>query len=754
MLEIITQKKDYVLKTQSIQFRISFAIIIILLVSVVVSIYLTTTNQRNNLLDSAQKTLSINTEMLNVTIRNIMLSGEAPIANRTIEDIRKIPEFSEFSLYRADGSSAFNDYSTLEFVNSFQMDIIFRDTPRTDKVIIDNPSFQDVLRTHTPVVNLDRAKQEMEYFFPILNFAECRSCHGDTSFIRGVSHFRISLDGIYDQVRQAGLFLSLFFTSVGLFLFLWLLIMLRRIIIRPVLQIGRVVNTAATGNLDIQVDLIRSDELGELGNQINNMIAGLKERNELQVQNRVIETRLEENRKYLDNINEGLLMLDRDYLITDQYSKYLTGMFEKENPSGMDIRDFLYPDKQKYAALRDELTQFLNVLYTNVTADMDMIMSINPLDEVSVRISRDITRIIHADFQRIYKDDAIDNIMVIFEDRTDLVRTREELEQQKRQRESEVAQIAAILKVGPTVFEGFIREAWDTFRDLQNNIGSLDNKETLDRLFRDIHSVKGTARYLDYQRIEELSHQIEEILAELREKQLSADSSTEMTISVLLEELFFQMEGVESLIERFREFSSVEQADVSAGEKSPVLKVFEDRIAKMVDHLAGDLGKKVNFTLDNSLSSINELPHIQSSLFHILRNALDHGIEDPMERLSLGKKDCASLFLRFTREEDGSLITEIEDDGRGIDMEEVERLGLEKGLLKPGKHFPSQIVRILFMPGFSSRDDAGRISGRGVGLDAVRDDIKKLGGKISLVTKKGRGTRFKLTLPPEREKDL
>jgi len=740
------------LKTQSIQFRIISAIVLILLVSVILSIILTTTNQRNNLLDSTRKTLSINTQMLNLTIRNIMLSGEAPIANRTIDDLRGIAEFTEFSLYRSDGTAAFNDYSTLNFVNSYQMDFMFDETPRSDRSVMDDPAFRQVLQFRTPVINLDQDSREMEYFFPILNYAECRVCHGEESFVRGVSHFRISLEEIYTRVFNAGVFLSLFFSSVGILIFIWLLVMLRQIIIRPVLSIGEVVNVAATGDLDVQVELERSDELGELGSRINHMIAGLKERNELQIQNRVIETRLEENRKYLDNINEGLLMLNPAGRITEQFSTYLMGMFENNNPAGMDFRDFLYPDAHRFGDQREDLSQFLDVLFKNTTADMDMIMSINPLDEAVIRISRGREMIVHADFQRIRRGDEIENVMVIFEDLTDIVRTRQELEEERRQRESEVAQIAAILKVGPAVFEGFIEEAWAAFRELQNCIGRLEDRDTLARLFREIHSVKGTARYLDYHRIEELAHQIEDILSEIRDSRRPPDTSVRKIISRLLEDLFAQMEGVEALIERFREFSSVKGAE--PGEQSPILTVFEDRVSRMVEKLSGDLGKEVSFLMDNQVMAVPELPAVQASLFHLLRNALDHGLEDPMERLAAGKEGEARLVLRFRRNEEHGLVIEVEDDGRGIDLADVERRGVEKGLLKPGEHFPSQIIRVLFMPGFSSRDAADTISGRGVGLDAVRDNLKKLNGKISVRTAVGKGTRFTLILPAESEEDV
>ncbi len=248
----------------SIQFRIITGLLLILLLSVGVSIYLTTANQKSNLLDASQRTLAVNNEMLNTTIRNIMLSGEAPIANRTMEDFRKITGFLEFELYRTDGSTAFNDYDTLNFVNDYQSMVMFDQTPRVEGRSIDTEDFQQVLMNKTPVISLNEDTREMEYYFPILNFAECRVCHGDDEFIRGVSHFRISLDSIYDQVRRAGVLMAVYFVSVGVILFTWILLLMHRTIIKPVLDIGETVNIAATGNLDIQVDLDRNDEVGEL----------------------------------------------------------------------------------------------------------------------------------------------------------------------------------------------------------------------------------------------------------------------------------------------------------------------------------------------------------------------------------------------------------------------------------------------------------------------------------------------------------
>ncbi|MCK5248763.1 MAG: Hpt domain-containing protein, partial [Spirochaetaceae bacterium] len=613
---------------KSIQFRIVTGLLLILVVSLGVSIYITTANQKANLLDASQRALAVNNEMLNTTIRNIMLSGEAPIANRTMEDFRRITGFLEFELYRIDGSSAFNDFDTLEFVNDFQNRVMFDPTPRRDVNRIDSEAFRQVLKHKTPVISMNEETREMEYFFPILNYADCRVCHGSDEFIRGVSHFRISLESVYDQVSRAGTVMTLYFITVGIILFTWILLLMRRTIIKPVLDIGATVNIAATGNLDVQVDLDRNDEVGELAGRVNHMITGLRERRDLELQNKVIETRLEENRKYLDNIKEGLLLLNRERRITGQYSVYLTRLFQRDEIVGSSLTDFIYPDADRCADERRDLESFLDILFTNTTADMDMIMSINPLTEAVLSLGGNREIVIRADFLRIFNEDEMENVMVIFEDLTDIVRTRTELDDQKIRRESELEQIATILKVGPQVFEGFIEEAETAFGSLRGNLTNLGDKVYISAAFRSVHSVKGTARYLDFPKIEELSHLLEDVFAEVRDGNRGPDASLEGTVANTLDALDEELADIRKLIERFREFA----VGTGSIQVSP-FTVFSERVKDMVRDISEELDKEVSFQIETDLDAVPGLSDLQPSIFHLLRNALDHGVEDIYERL-------------------------------------------------------------------------------------------------------------------------
>jgi two-component system chemotaxis sensor kinase CheA len=134
-------------------------------------------------------------------------------------------------------------------------------------------------------------------------------------------------------------------------------------------------------------------------------------------------------------------------------------------------------------------------------------------------------------------------------------------------------------------------------------------------------------------------------------------------------------------------------------------------------------------------------------LTHLVRNALDHGIEPPAERRDRGKPGTATLRLH-AQHRGGHIEIHVSDDGRGIDPERVEARAREAGLLKEGEAItPERITEIIFEPGFSTATEVSELSGRGVGLDVVRRNILSLSGSLVVETVPGRGTTFLIRLP-------
>ncbi len=182
-----------------------------------------------------------------------------------------------------------------------------------------------------------------------------------------------------------------------------------------------------------------------------------------------------------------------------------------------------------------------------------------------------------------------------------------------------------------------------------------------------------------------------------------------------------------------------------------VERVF-NKFPRMVRDLARKLGKKVEFVMEGLETELDRtvLDEISDPLIHLIRNAVDHGIEPPEERKAAGKSEVGRIRLAAWRERN-NIIIEVEDDGRGIDIEKVKRKAVEKGLITQSEAeamSDEEAMMLIFTPGFSTRDQATEVSGRGVGMDVVKTTVEKLGGNLKIYSEKGKGTRIRIQLPP------
>jgi len=182
----------------------------------------------------------------------------------------------------------------------------------------------------------------------------------------------------------------------------------------------------------------------------------------------------------------------------------------------------------------------------------------------------------------------------------------------------------------------------------------------------------------------------------------------------------------------------------------PVEHVF-NRFPRMVRDLAREMGKEVEFVVEGKETELDRtvIDEIGEPLVHLLRNALDHGIEAPEERIKKGKPRVGLLRLE-ARHEGNNVIIEVEDDGRGIDLEKVREKAIAMGLLSEKEESyldEKALLNLIFQPGFSTADEVTDVSGRGVGMDVVKSKIESLNGTIEVETKKDLGTKVKISLP-------
>lgn len=182
----------------------------------------------------------------------------------------------------------------------------------------------------------------------------------------------------------------------------------------------------------------------------------------------------------------------------------------------------------------------------------------------------------------------------------------------------------------------------------------------------------------------------------------------------------------------------------------PVSKVF-DSLTRPIYEMATSLGKKVKVNLKATDIKIDKriLDALTDSFIHLIRNALDHGIEPPEERMKKNKPEYGTLYLSaFERE--GKVVIQIEDDGRGIDVDKVVKKAVEQGIIdeETAKKLSFQEkLNLIFIQGFSTKEAVTDFSGRGVGMDVVRSKVEEIGGEVVVETTPGCGTRIELILP-------
>jgi chemosensory pili system protein ChpA (sensor histidine kinase/response regulator) len=173
------------------------------------------------------------------------------------------------------------------------------------------------------------------------------------------------------------------------------------------------------------------------------------------------------------------------------------------------------------------------------------------------------------------------------------------------------------------------------------------------------------------------------------------------------------------------------------------------RLRRIVRQVAGELGKQVDLVVGNAEGEMDRsvLERIVAPLEHMLRNAVDHGIESVEARRIAGKPEQGRIALNLSRE-GGEIVLSLSDDGAGIRLEAVRRKALERGLMEPDSDLSDyEVLQFILAAGFSTAETITQISGRGVGLDVVNSEVRQLGGSMSIESTPGKGTRFLVRLP-------
>ena len=229
--------------------------------------------------------------------------------------------------------------------------------------------------------------------------------------------------------------------------------------------------------------------------------------------------------------------------------------------------------------------------------------------------------------------------------------------------------------------------------------------------------------------------------------------------AVLLERLMqFKFEGqaqtlmatLAETLERASRYSTELQRATLATRMQPVGRLFQ-KFPRLVRELAKDLGKEVELTIEGAETEVDRVvvDSLYDPLVHMLRNSLDHGVESPADRLAAGKPAKSYISLKAWQEANSVMIV-LQDDGKGLDPVMLRAKAQQKGLISESANLTTEeCYQLVFLPGFSTKEVASSVSGRGVGMDVVKTAVEKNRGAINIESGLGKGTKFSIRLPIE-----
>lgn len=255
-----------------------------------------------------------------------------------------------------------------------------------------------------------------------------------------------------------------------------------------------------------------------------------------------------------------------------------------------------------------------------------------------------------------------------------------------------------------------------------------------------LRSVAQTVR-VDISRLDHVMNIVGELLIERTQLETISRSEEAQANRVLSQEL---LKITRSFDRRLNEL----QRSVIEMRMVPVGQIYS-KLSRAVRKLARELNKEIDLSMHGEDTELDKVmvEELTDPLLHIIRNAIDHGIEPKEERIAAGKPAAGQIRLN-AYQKGNSVVLDVHDDGKGIDTEKVRSAAMRKGIVNENEQLTErQITELIFSPGFSTAATVSEVSGRGVGLDVVKRNLQELKGSIEVISRMGEGTTFRVTLP-------
>lgn len=326
------------------------------------------------------------------------------------------------------------------------------------------------------------------------------------------------------------------------------------------------------------------------------------------------------------------------------------------------------------------------------------------------------------------------------------------------------------------IIEEFIEESLDSLAVCDGPLDALaqhpEEVDPVHAIFRPMHSIKGNSAFLGLFRLREVAHEIEGLLSAIRNRELFPGPTQIKLVRLGIQFVVVLLKTIRSqhqeivdeaamaqLIEAVRNRNQLpedlipveDNADTETSSRTPASAetVLFNRALLIVRETSRQTGKLVNLVMTGEDLKVPRAiaTGLETPLMHVLRNAVDHGIESPDERQAAGKPPEGRITLKAEMK-DQQLCVMITDNGRGLNLKAIHEKAIAAGIVTVDQSLsPQAVAELVFHPGLSTAEKVTDVSGRGVGMDAVKAAVETLGGTVRIVTKPGQGTALRLDVP-------
>jgi two-component system chemotaxis sensor kinase CheA len=461
----------------------------------------------------------------------------------------------------------------------------------------------------------------------------------------------------------------------------------------------------------------------------------------------IAESATEEIAVMKDSLGIGLFLLDTNLIIQPQYSKSLETILGEKNLLNRNFKDIL--SSSVSAKEQETLADYFTMIF-NRSFDVKMLEDINPISELQyINNNTREEKTLHFTFALIDRGDGGLFLLGTVEDITSKILLQKQLTEETDKREEEMRALFEIIQVEPRVFNDFLEDMeyeFSRINDLLKN-KDLSSQLAMVDIYQSVHAIKSNAIILGLENFSKKMQTLESEIKKIRDKE-NINFEDTLHITVEIEKVMKEKDRFQEILEKIQSFKI---SDARTQDEYVLVQSLISASGKA----ARDLGKKVEMAVDAvDPLAIQESPRrvLKEVLMQLVRNSVYHGIETPEERTALGKDPTGKIHLLIGVEGDKIHIT-LADDGRGLDFGAIRKKAQELNLLKDDANAGDnkQLAQLIFLPGFSTAEDAGFHAGRGIGLSLVRDRLHDSNGSIKLQTEQGKGTTFHIFLPLEQQ---